>query len=158
MNTSIIDPLQLPSLSLLERRSLPNCPAIYFALLGKRVLYIGRSVNLAQRWLSHHRWNQLTRMYPTARIAWIECSDSELLPQIEAALIEQFNPELNREPIEAVSSKTLSVIVSEEIQKKLERLAKSKLWSVSQTARVLIERGLEQAEAEAEAEAESKKD
>jgi hypothetical protein len=97
-------------------------------------------------------------MYPTARIAWIECSDSELLPQIEAALIEQFNPELNREPIEAVSSKTLSVIVSEEIQKKLERLAKSKLWSVSQTARVLIERGLEQAEAEAEAEAESKKD
>lgn len=40
-------------------------------------------------------------------------------------------------------SKTLSVIVSEETQKKLEILAKSKLWSVSQTARVLIERGLE---------------
>lgn len=40
-------------------------------------------------------------------------------------------------------SKTLSVIIPEETQKKLEQFAKSKLWSVSQSARVLIEQGLE---------------
>lgn len=40
-------------------------------------------------------------------------------------------------------SKTLSVIISEETQKRLEQFAKSRLWSVSQTARVLIEQGLE---------------
>lgn len=40
-------------------------------------------------------------------------------------------------------SKTLSVIVSEETQRRLEQLAKLKLWSVSQTARVLIEQGLD---------------
>lgn len=40
-------------------------------------------------------------------------------------------------------SKTLSVIVSEETHRRLEKLAKLKLWSVSQTARVLIEQGLD---------------
>lgn len=40
-------------------------------------------------------------------------------------------------------SKTLSVIISEETQKRLESFAKSRLWSVSQSARVLIEQGLE---------------
>jgi hypothetical protein len=102
MNTSIIDPLELPSLSLLERYSLPSCCAIYFVLLGEQVLYVGRSINLAQRWLSHHRWNQLTQTYPTARIAWVECSDSELLPKLEAALIERFSPKLNGEPLEGL--------------------------------------------------------
>lgn len=45
-------------------------------------------------------------------------------------------------------SKTLSVIVSVETQERLEKLANSKRWSVSQTARILIEEGLDQHEAE----------
>jgi hypothetical protein len=121
MNTCIIDPLKLPSVPLLERRSLPGCSAIYFALLGERVLYIGRSVNLAQRWLSHHRWNQLKRMYPTARIAWIECSDSELLPKLEAALIEQFSPELNNERIKG--SAVVRIVIPEEFKSRLKAQA-----------------------------------
>jgi predicted DNA-binding protein len=46
------------------------------------------------------------------------------------------------------SSKTLSVIVPVETQERLEKLAKFKRWSVSQTARILIEEGLDQHEAE----------
>jgi predicted DNA-binding protein len=46
------------------------------------------------------------------------------------------------------SSKTLSVIVPVETQDRLEKLAKFKRWSVSQTARILIEEGLDRHEAE----------
>lgn len=34
MNTADINPLTLPSLPLLERSDLPNCPAVYFVLNG----------------------------------------------------------------------------------------------------------------------------
>jgi hypothetical protein len=37
----------------------------------------------------------------------------------------------------------LSAIISEETYERLEKLAKLKLWSVSQTARILIEQGLD---------------
>ncbi|NEP02617.1 MAG: hypothetical protein F6K58_29005 [Symploca sp. SIO2E9] len=40
-------------------------------------------------------------------------------------------------------SKTLSVIISAKTHAKLEKLADNQLWSLSQTARVLIEEGLE---------------
>lgn len=98
MNVNSIDPLSLPSLPLKNRRSLPNCPAVYFVLAGERILYIGRAINLAQRWAAHHRWNQLLQFDTLVKIAWIECSEVQLLDEIEAALIEQFNPELNGKP------------------------------------------------------------
>ncbi len=58
-----IDPLTLPSLPLNERSllrccaiaQLPSCPAIYFVMQGERVLYIGQTINLAQRWATHNR-------------------------------------------------------------------------------------------------------
>jgi predicted DNA-binding protein len=48
-------------------------------------------------------------------------------------------------------SKTLSVIVPVEIQERLEKLAESKRWSVSQTARILIEESLDRIEADKDA-------
>jgi len=45
-------------------------------------------------------------------------------------------------------SKTLSVVVPSEIQERLEKAAELKRWSVSQTARILIEEGLDRIEAE----------
>jgi len=95
MNASTIDPLALPSLPLGERSQLPNCPAIYFVLDGEQILYIGQTVNLAQRWATHHRWSELKALKSSGRIAWLECSEVSLLSEIETALINHFAPPMN---------------------------------------------------------------
>ncbi len=98
MNTSTIDPLTLPSLPLAERSQLPNCPAIYFVLAEERILYIGKTSNLSQRWIAHHRFSQVAARGNSVKIAWLDISNctSDLLTEIESALIEHFSPELNR--------------------------------------------------------------
>jgi ParG/GIY-YIG catalytic domain len=90
-----IDPLTLPSLPLGERSRLPKCSAIYFVMRGEHVLYIGKTINLAQRWVAHHRWGQVAKL-DAIKIAWLECNDKNLLTHVETALIQQFNPELNK--------------------------------------------------------------
>jgi excinuclease UvrABC nuclease subunit len=55
MNVAEIDPLTLPSLPLSEQKHLPSCSAIYFVMQGDRVLYIGKTVDLAQRWATHNK-------------------------------------------------------------------------------------------------------
>jgi len=95
MNIRNIDPLKLPSLLLKERSSLPNCSAVYFVTALNNVIYIGKAQNLAARWVNHHKWSKLAKMDCPVKIAWLECSDTNLLVDIEAALIEQFRPKLN---------------------------------------------------------------
>lgn len=94
MNVAEIDPLTLPSLPLGERSQLPNCPAIYFVLTGDCVVYIGRTVNLKNRWTSH-RVMSFVQKQDNARLAWLECNDASLLPEIETALLNHFQPSLN---------------------------------------------------------------
>lgn len=148
MTVEAINPLTLPSLKLQERRSLPECAAVYFVLNSNdEILYIGGTVNLAQRWLGHHRWTQLVEMGDGIRLAWLECSEPALLAEIEAALIKHFQPSLNRSPVIGYKV-TVSVIVSREVHDKLKQLANSKRWSVSQTGAVLIEEGLDRADQE----------
>jgi DNA-binding Xre family transcriptional regulator len=90
-----IDFSVLPSLCLTRRSELPEVPAIYFAINSlDQIQYIGRSQNLRQRWLSHHRQFQLQAI-DSVRIAWLRCDDVSLLAEIEAALIEWFEPPLN---------------------------------------------------------------
>ncbi len=141
-----IDPFQLPSLPLLDRRGLPNCSAIYFALAGERILYIGRTANLTLRWATHHQWKNLVGIGADVRIAWLECSDIELLPDLESALIREFQPELNRtraSRIESGTKKSFSVTLPMEACEALKKWAESKDWNVSQAARNLILERLE---------------
>ena len=86
----------LPSLCLSRRRELPRTSAIYFAIdsLGQ-VQYIGQSTNLRHRWASHHRQFQLQAI-DSVRIAWLQCDDVLLLPEIEKILITWFEPPLNK--------------------------------------------------------------
>ncbi|WP_243146794.1 GIY-YIG nuclease family protein [Scytonema sp. UIC 10036] len=93
---SSVDPLTLPSLPLEWSKGLPECPGIYFAIDSQgTVQYIGRSNNIQHRWLQHHRKRQLEQI-GGVKIAWIEVSDKTLLPVIEKALIDWFDPPLNR--------------------------------------------------------------
>lgn len=152
MTVEAINPLTLPSLKLQERRSLPECAAVYFVLNSSDdILYIGGTVNLAQRWLAHHRWYQLVEMGDGIRLAWLECSEPALLLEIEAALINHFQPTLNRTPVpvSALSAKSpnLSVIISQEDKEKLKRLAIAEKRSVSQLAAIAIQEYLDKVEA-----------
>lgn len=147
MNPSSIDPLALPSLSLAARSQLPPCPAAYFVLEGDRVLYVGRSVNLRQRWLAHRRYKQF-KAISNVRIAWLECSDPSLLPEIEVALIEYFQPSLNGKLIPQAPQDTARIVfhAPDEIKEKLERLATKRLRSVSNLVRLIVEEEIAKAE------------
>lgn len=88
-----IQPDVLPSVALANRKQLPKCSSIYFAIANGRVQYIGRAKNMRTRWAKHHRYDELSLM-DAARIAYMECP-ADLLDEIEEALISWFNPPLN---------------------------------------------------------------
>jgi hypothetical protein len=143
VNPAPVDPLALPSLPLTDRSQLPVCPAVYFALDGDRVLYIGRSVNLQQRWITHHRYSQLKGLN-NVRIAWLECSDPSLLPEIEAALIEYFQPSLNGElipfKIPSTSLAKIMIYAPYDLKETIERLAKKENRSLSNYIVTVLQR------------------
>ena len=95
IDPNAINPLLLPSVALGNRSCLPNTPCIYFAIdsLGQ-IQYIGRSINPCQRWNGHHRYNELSEMRGV-KIAYFSVDSAELLPSIESALIQWFDPPLN---------------------------------------------------------------
>jgi hypothetical protein len=94
INPASISLESLPSVPLEDRQSLPCEPCIYFAIDGQGVVqYIGRSVNPARRWASHHKRRSLESI-GGVRIAYLAL-DADLLADVEAALIEWFNPPLN---------------------------------------------------------------
>lgn len=85
----------LPWLPLEEKTAFPKRPAIYFAIdsLGN-VQYIGRAKNVKARWGSHHKYNELAAI-ANIKVAYLFVDLPQLLPQIETALIEYFDPPLN---------------------------------------------------------------
>lgn len=157
MNVESVNIQTLPSLPLPDRRSLPDCVAVYFVLNpNNEILYIGRAKNLAQRWDNHHRLSQLLEMGDDIRVAWLECSEPTLLSQIEAALIKHFQPYLNYNPQvkggaprykqQGIETATVGVVLPKEVKVHLDKVAKSRGWSISQTAAVAIKEWLEQQE------------
>ncbi|XZF65860.1 MAG: GIY-YIG nuclease family protein [Gloeotrichia echinulata DVL01] len=90
---------ELPSVYLLEKDRLPNCAAIYFVSDSKgQIIYIGRTVNLVERWKAHHRFNQLKRFNRKnpLNISWLICNpDIETLSNLENEFIKLYKPPLN---------------------------------------------------------------
>ena len=86
----------LPWLPLEEKAALPKRPTIYFAIDSQdTVQYIGRTVNMYTRWGNHHRYYQLAAI-ENIKIAYLLIDTPQMLPDIENALIEYFQPSLNR--------------------------------------------------------------
>lgn len=101
INPSDINLSSLPSVPLADRKSLPVTPAIYFAMQGDSVQYIGKSVNPQQRWVNerHHCYLRLLlaefEQCREVHIAWLDCPKNQLFT-LESMLIKQFDPPLNR--------------------------------------------------------------
>lgn len=96
-----INPFLLPSVAIEDRNSLPEIPAIYFAISKEdEILYIGRAVLLQKRWKLHHRVKQLESLNGV-KISWLECNDlvDRELKSLEEACIRHFNPTLNQATI-----------------------------------------------------------
>ena len=141
MNHYNIDPLKLPSLPLAERSQLPRQPCVYFVLTDESVLYIGRTVNLRDRWLGHHRWEQLKELNESVRVAWFKCSEHHLLNEIETALINHFEPPLNGSELPFKKPRT-TVTFEPEDYEELQRWAEEEFRSVPQLILAIVKREL----------------
>lgn len=95
INPESINLDSLPWLPLEEKAAFPKRPSIYFAIdsLGN-VQYIGRAVNVKQRWVQHHKYSDL-KSIGDIKIAYLFVDSHELLAEIETALIQWFRPPLN---------------------------------------------------------------
>jgi len=90
-NPTAVDLTTLPWLPLEDTSAFPARACIYFAIdsLGT-VQYIGRSVNVRQRWAQHHKYEALSGA-DGVKIAYLFVDAPELLPEIEKALITFFH-------------------------------------------------------------------
>ncbi|MBD2211890.1 GIY-YIG nuclease family protein [Nostoc linckia FACHB-104] len=123
INPSTINPLALPSMPLGWKKALPKCACIYFAIdASNQVQYIGQTHNLKTRWINHHRLKHLQDM-DGVRLAWMEISDTSLLPEIEQALIAWFDPPINRLRDGTCNPSTDKTRVSTYIDQRLKELA-----------------------------------
>jgi hypothetical protein len=99
---TILEPFQLPSVPLAERKHLPDCAAIYFVIdANNRVLYVGKAKKLLVRWKNHHRIHKLEEIDRecSVRIAW-QAWNEEDLDEAERSSIKRYQPLLNYTEVE----------------------------------------------------------
>lgn len=116
----VIDMLRqsLPSVSLDERYTLPDENAIYFVYQASRLLYIGRTASLLNRWINHHRWGDFNQLEGEIRISWFSAG-LEDQPVLEESLIDLLEPEMNGTPVKNSKYKSVTVYIPPELESKL---------------------------------------
>ncbi|MBD2683227.1 MULTISPECIES: ribbon-helix-helix protein, CopG family [Nostoc] len=133
---------KLPALPLSDRKKLPEVSAIYLVWSAEgKLLYIGRTVNLKNRWLNHHRLQDLALMgVDKVFIAWFE-TDKERLPEIEQTLIDNLEPTLNGSKgliTKSTTSIKIPVTLNHDIYTKLQKLSAANGLSMAAQIRYLI--------------------
>jgi len=143
IDTSAVTPAALPSVSIDERRELPDTAAIYFVLTGTAVLYIGQSVSLRQRCLAHHRLAQLNER-GGCRIAWMMVDDTSLLDELEQACITHFQPVLNGTEIGDNEVWQATLRLPRDLEPAVKEVARQRLVPPTIALRQLIKERLDQ--------------
>ena len=98
-----LDPLYLPSKSIVEKKSLPKCSCVYFIRQKNEIVYVGRTNNLYERFRSHHKvkqiknidiisWDEVKNSY---MISWVEVKDLCEAYNLEGFFIDKFKRGLN---------------------------------------------------------------
>jgi len=89
---------------------LPSFSGLYLVFVEGRVLYIGKSKNIRNRWIGgHHQGLEIGRYYDVARIACIPCAP-RYLKETEDLFISWFDAPLNGTPCEATRVKIKRVL------------------------------------------------
>jgi excinuclease UvrABC nuclease subunit len=73
---------------------LPYRPCVYVIHADGVILYVGQTVNMRQRWMTHHRNKQIKTDYPTAIISLYFTDEPNLL-ETEREFIIDLSPCLN---------------------------------------------------------------
>jgi hypothetical protein len=92
----------IPSLPVVDRGNLPPIPAVYLVFTSdNRLLYIGQTRNLNQRWMTHRRYSQFVETDVNSRVAWFafDPDSIESLPSVESELITALDSEYNGTPV-----------------------------------------------------------
>jgi hypothetical protein len=114
------------SVPVADTRSLPRKPGIYYAVKGGRVLYVGLTVNLYDRWNSkgdrvHHKKAKLLEL-GNVRLHYRICGEHRLRLE-EAKDIKLFNPPLNvQRPDPKLHDRGLA---------RVDRVARDVFWTVA---------------------------
>lgn len=118
-----LDIHKLPCVNIENKNLLPEISSVYFVIDSNNMIqYIGRAQNIKQRWLSHHRYNQLSKI-GGLRIVYLQIEDIDLLRDIETILIGYYKPPLNNTNVDRDGKKTVTVILNENIYKDLKDIA-----------------------------------
>jgi hypothetical protein len=144
MTPQSINPSALPFVSFADRKQLPSGPGVYFVMDGATVIYIGRAVNLRNRWVAHHRLIQF-RAISGARIVWLEINDVSLLDSVERACIDYFCPSLNRTTTGERPDGEMARI-RRDLYERLRQLANREGRSISAQLSIILERALDNAD------------
>lgn len=102
----------LPSVTLQQRRELPEVGGVYFVVDEKLVVvYVGQTENLNGRWRSHHRAPQMsTGAY---RIHWKQIDDPQERARIEQQCIDYLRPLWNRSEVPVSEQRRLNAYIND---------------------------------------------
>jgi hypothetical protein len=135
----------LPSVLLVDRAQLPALAGIYILVSKGIPRYVGRSVNLRQRWQGHHQRAAASRL-SDARVYYLILSADASLCRLERAMqrltASVTEPLTPPRAIKDVRLETVGVRINRGEHRALTRIAKQNQWTISQTARKLIEQAL----------------
>ena len=95
----------MPHMPLSDAYRLPARPGVYLVYRREEVLYVGKSVNLQQRWIRHHRQRQFAALGLDVELAYLPLAGSKpsTLAAYEHCLISTFQPPLNGKSFPAYS-------------------------------------------------------
>ncbi len=97
MNLSQLEIDKLPCIPLSNKRAFPDCQSIYFAIDSKwQIQYIGSTLNLRKRWMSHERYTALKAIGGIKIFYLLLEVDVEDLRGMERVLIALHKPLLNK--------------------------------------------------------------
>ncbi len=95
---TMVEILALPSVTYGQRRDLPDCSGVYFAVIDQESLaYVGSTGSLRDRWRCHDKRRELLAM-GELQVHYVVCPDDFPSNFIEQDVIEAFSPPLNRAP------------------------------------------------------------
>lgn len=136
----------LPSVFLSERKKLPGIKAVYLVVLGTgEVAYVGRTENLAQRWLTHSCYKQF-KDDCEVKIAWVkmpESSSAMSLQALEEILIRCYRPKLNKNQLSLDQKCKLTIEVSESMRRRATIMALIQELSMSALINLALNRVFE---------------
>jgi hypothetical protein len=93
-----MNPFDLPSVNLRQCAHLPNAPGLYFVICKspKKLIYIGMSKSLYQRWSKHHRKKDFQLIDKVIPLEIAYCFvPADRLQELELRLIARYRPVFN---------------------------------------------------------------